>query len=569
MKNDLVINLLTNVGDILEILGESVYKIRAYRKAVEALKEITEDVENLVKEKKIEDVPGIGEAIGGKIKEIVETGKLYYLDKLLKQIPLEVTSLMKIEGIGGKTAGRLYHELGIKSIKGLEEAIGNGLLLSLPGFTEAKVAKIANALKSVKSEQKPLPNIEQHAFKISDFLVNTNLLLKVDIGGSFRRKKSTVRDLDIHAVGDPANFEQVMKLFTEMTEVSEVIVTGSSKSTVKLVNDLNVDLRLLEENSYGAGLLYSTGSRAHTIKLRTICDKKNLTLNEYGLFKEKNDELIASLTETEIYKAMGMSFIPPELREDRGEIEAAMSNSLPRLITREDIMGDLHIHTNWSDGKASLKEMITAADNSSLEYIAITDHVGKIPIYRPLNKTRFNEQKKELENLVSDFEIKILHGIEVDITKEGKIDAPKEMLIEAEFVIASIHSLFDLSEEEMTQRILTAMDNEYINAIGHPTGRMFEKREGYNLNFSKIVEKGKETNTFLEINAQPNRQDIDDYIVFDIRVKLPVYIGTDAHYTKDLENITWGINIARRGWCEKKHLLNCLGYKELLRKLKH
>ncbi len=568
MKNDLVITILTNVGDLLEILGESVYKIRAYRKAVEALKEITENVEDLVKEKKIENVPGIGEAIGSKIKEIVETGKLGYLDKLVKQVPVEVTSLMKIEGIGGKTAGRLYHELGIKSVNGLEEAIENGLLLTLPGFTEAKIAKIANALKFVKSERTPLPFIEELAYKIKAFLENTKLLTKVDIGGSFRRRKSTVRDLDIHAVGDSSNFDQVMKLFIEMSEVGEVIVTGSSKSTVKLKNNLNVDLRLLEENSYGTGLLHSTGSRAHTIKLRTICDKKKLTLNEYGLYKESNNELLANLTETDVYKAMGMNYIPPELREDRGEIEAAMTNTLPRIIVREDIKGDLHIHTNWSDGKASLQDMIGAAEKTSHEYIAITDHVGKIPIYRPLDKKRFDEQRKELENLASDYEIKILHGIEVDINKEGQIDAPKDLLMEAEFVIASIHSLFDMSEDGMTNRLLVAMDNEYVNAIGHPTGRMFGKREGYALNFAKIAEKGKETNTFLEINAQPNRQDIDDYIVFDVREKVPVYIGTDAHYTKDLGNIIWGVNIARRGWCEKKHVLNCLSYKDLIRKLK-
>ncbi|MBN1331033.1 MAG: DNA polymerase/3'-5' exonuclease PolX [Candidatus Heimdallarchaeota archaeon] len=563
-----MIDILTNVGDILEILGESIYKIRAYRKAVNTLKEITENIEDLVKENKIENVSGVGEAIGSKIKEIIETGKLEYLDKLVKQIPLEVTSLMRIEGIGGKTAGRLYHELGIKSINDLEEAIENGLLLSLSGFTEAKVTKIANALRTVKSERTPLPFIERQAYKIRDFLLNSDLLTKVDIGGSYRRCKSTVRDLDIHAIGDPINFGQVMKLFTEMPDVSEIIVTGSSKTTVKLKNNLNVDLRLLEESSYGAGLLHSTGSKAHTIKLRRICDKKKLILNEYGLFKESNNELIASLTETEIYNALGMNFIQPELREDRGEIEAALNNNLPELVTKEDIKGDLHIHTNWSDGKASLYEMINAANNTTLEYIAITDHVGKIPIYKPLDKVRFDEQKKDLEKLASESQIKILHGIEVDITKDGLIDAPKEMLIEAEFVIASIHSIFDMPENEMTKRILVAMDNEYVNAIGHPTGRIFGKREGYQLNFAKIAEKGEETNTFLEINAQPNRQDIDDYIVLDIKNKLPLYIGTDAHSIKDLENISWGINIARRGWCEKKHLLNCLTYKELMRKLK-
>lgn len=568
MMNELVILKLKQIADILEIIGESVYKIRAYRKAVEALNLVTEDISVLVEEGKLKDIPGIGDAISTKIDVIVKTGDSYYLQKLTQEVPLEVTSLMRVEGIGGKTAGRLYQELGIKSIAGLEEAIETGALSKLSGFTEGKIEKIQRAIKFLKRGRTALPKIEKIAYGLREKLMQSKLLTKVDIGGSFRRRKSTVRDLDFHAIGKPENFEKAMKYFTEMEEVIDVIATGKLKTTVKLFNNMNVDLRILEEESDGAGLLYSTGARSHTIKLRTLAEKKELLLNEYGLYNKDKSKLLASETEEDVYAGLGMCFIPPELREDRGEIEAAMKNALPALITMEDIKGDLHTHTNYSDGKATLEEMIKGAEQKGWEYVAITDHYGKNKIYNPLDEEKLQKQKKELGKLVEEVEINVLHGLEIDIIKTGEIEVSKEILKEMDFVIASIHSHFDLPEEEMTQRILTALDNEYVNAIGHPTGRMFSKRADYGLNFSKIAKKCTQTNTWLEINAQPDRQDIDDHLVFDLKEKALIYIGTDAHYVKDYNFMQWGINVARRSWCEKKHILNCLSFKELQKMIK-
>ncbi|MCK5299150.1 MAG: DNA polymerase III, partial [Candidatus Heimdallarchaeota archaeon] len=297
MMNELVILKLRQIADLLEILGESVYKIRSYRKAVESLNLVTEDISVLAKEGKLKDLPGIGDAISTKIKVIVKTGDSYYLQKLTQEVPLEVTSLMRVEGIGGKTAGRLYQELGIKSIAGLEEAIKTGALLKLSGFTEGKIEKIQRAIKFLKRGRTALPKIEKIAYGLREKLIQSKLLTKVDIGGSFRRRKSTVRDLDFHAIGKPENFEKAMKYFTEMEEVIDVIATGKLKTTVKLFNNMNVDLRILEEVSDGAGLLYSTGARSHTIKLRTIAEKKELLLNEYGLYNKDKSKLLASETE--------------------------------------------------------------------------------------------------------------------------------------------------------------------------------------------------------------------------------------------------------------------------------
>ncbi|MHA1557036.1 MAG: DNA polymerase/3'-5' exonuclease PolX [Candidatus Heimdallarchaeota archaeon] len=567
MKNELVIEQLTQIADLLEIIGESVYKIRAYRKAVDSLQQTAEDIEIIVQEDRVKALPGIGDAIGDKIKEIVVLGRTTYLDKLTQQIPVEVTSLMRVEGIGGKTAGRLYKELGIKSITGLEEAIENGLLAELSGFTENKIAKIARALTFVKSERRPLFKIIPIALNLKKFLEGIDLIQSVEIGGSIRRRKSTIRDIDLHAIGKEEDFEQIMDIFSQMDDVEDIVVKGPLKTTVKLTSGINVDLRVLEEQSNGSGLIHSTGSRNHTVKLRTITDRNNMLLNEYGLFDEKGEKLIASKTETEVYKAMGMSYIPPDLREDRGEIELAQKHSLPDLINLEDIKGDFHVHTHWSDGKSDIDEMASAANERNYEYIIITDHFGKNPIYKPMNAEKLTKQRKAIEQIAKNSPIEVLQGVECDILKDGSLSISNKLMKDLDFVIASIHSIFDMPEEEMTSRIITAMDNEFVNGIGHPTGRQLDKRGGYSINFSKIIEKCIETKTFLEINAYPNRLDVDDNVVFDFKNKIEFFIGTDSHSHQQLKNMGYGLNIARRAWCEKKNILNTLTSKELLRKL--
>ncbi len=567
MKNELVIEKLTQIADLLEIIGESVYKIRAYRKAVDSLQQTAEDIEVIVQEERVKELPGIGDAISEKIKEIVVNGNTIYLDKLTQKVPVQVTSLMKIEGIGGKTAGKLYKELGIKSITDLEEAIESGLLAELPGFTEKKIAKITRALTFVKSERRPLFKVIPIALNLKTFLEGIDQIQSVEIGGSIRRRKSTIRDIDLHAIGKEEDFELIMDIFSQMDSVEVIVVKGPLKTTVKLTNGINVDLRILKEQSSGSGLIHSTGSRNHTVKLRTIADRNNLLLNEYGLFDEEGKTLIASTTEEEVYKAIGMSFIPPDIREDRGEIELAQKNSLPDLISLDDIKADFHVHTNWSDGKSTIDEIAFTATERNYEYLIITDHFGKNPIYNPMNEEKIAKQRKTIEQINQSSSVEILQGVECDILKDGSLSIPNKLLRDLDFVIASVHSIFNMSEEEMTMRIITAMDNEFVNGIGHPTGRQLDRRDGYSINFSKIIEKCIETKTFLEINANPNRLDVDDNVVFDFKNKIDFYIGTDSHNHQQLKNIGYGLNIARRAWCEKKNILNTLTSKELLKKL--
>lgn len=568
MKNELVKEILRQIADLLEIKGENIYKIRAYRKAIDNLNQIAEDIEVIVAEGRVKEIPGIGNAIGDKIVEIVKTGQLGYLEKLKKQIPIEVTTLMRVEGIGGKTAGRLYKELGITSLEDLEEAIEEETIYKLSGFTENKVGKIKRAINYIKSERTPLPFIEPIALRIKEQLETIKELAAIEIGGSIRRRKSTIRDIDLHGIAKEEHFEKIMDYFSTMNLVVDVIVKGKLKTTVKLENGVNVDLRLLEPKSYGSGYLHSTGSKAHTIGLRTLAEKKRLLLNEYGLFLDDESKLLASKTEEEVYKKLELALIPPELREGKGEIEAAKSKNLPDLVVPNDLKSDLHIHTSFSDGKATIEMMAKGAEKRGLEYIIITDHVGKIGIYNPVTEEKFFQQKKEIEKLQENVKVQILHGIEVDINSEGELDAPKEILENSQFTIGSIHSNFNIPEKKMTERMLKAMDNEYLNAIGHPTGRMFGKRPGYKINFSKIADKASETKIALEINAQPNRLDVDDFIVYDFKDKIDFYIGTDAHYVENLDFLEWGINIARRAWCTKNNLLNTLSVNDFLKKTK-
>ena len=567
MKNDLVIEQLTQIADLLEILDESVYKIRAYRKAVDTLKQTAEDIEVIVKENRVTKLSGVGDALGEKIKEIVLYGRTNYLDKLTKEIPVEVTSLMKVEGIGGKTAGRLYRELGIRSIDGLEQAIEAGLLEELSGFTKNKIEKIQKAMKFVKSERKPLFEVLPIALKLKKYLQTIDLIENIEIGGSIRRRKSTIRDIDLHATAKEEYFEEIMSLFSKMDEVEDIIVTGELKTTVKLVNGINVDLRIVEPLSDGSGLIHATGSRNHTVKLRTIAERNGFQLNEYGYYEKDSNKLLASTTEEEVYEAMGMSIIPPELREDRGEIEAALNNSLPNLIKASDVKADFHLHTIWSDGKSAIDDYIVEAKKLEYEYVIVTDHFGKNPIYNPLNKEKLLKQRKAIEQISKSSEFEILHGVECDILKDGSLSITNDLLKDLDFVIASIHSLFDMSEEDMTSRITKAMENEYVNAIGHPTGRQLGKRGGYSINFSEIIEKGIETRTYLEINSYPNRLDVDDTVVFDFKDRIEFYIGTDSHSHPQLINYGYGLNIARRAWCEKKNILNTLSSKDLRKKL--
>jgi DNA polymerase (family 10) len=568
MDNQIIASHLQKIADLLEILDENIYKVRAYQNAARNIQELSKDIDTLIEEGELESISGIGESIGKKVRELVETGELSYLKKLSKQIPISITSLMEVEGIGGKTAKKLYDELGIKTIDDLWKAAESGDLVKISGFTERKVENIKTSIKNLKSTRMSMPKYLPIAINVKKFLEKLELLSEVHIAGSIRRKRSTIHDLDMIAVGDEGVFEEVMEKFEQSAMVEISVVKGESKITATLTAGLNVDIRFFPEKLLGSGLLYLTGSKEHGIALRKLAEKKNMLLNEYGLHSKDKSKLIASKTEEEIYKALGLSYIPPELREDRGEIEAVQNNNLPKLIELEDLQSDIHLHTDMTDGKSSVKEILEASAKKGYEFIVMTDHGGEMSIDNPLDEKRFFEQRKEIEKVVEDLDLTVLHGLEGNITKKGTIDIPNSLLKECDFVVASLHSYFDLPEKEMNQRVLTALDNEYVNAIGHPTGRYLGKRKGVSLNFSKIAKKCQENNVALEINSQPHRLDLDDYNVYPLKDKVDIYISTDAHDVKHLDYMQWGINIARRAWCEKEDILNTLSLKEFKKRFK-
>jgi len=568
MKNQDVAKIFREIADILEIKGENPFRIRAYQRAARNIEATSEDIELLVKENRLEEIPGVGSDLADKIKEIVTSGKLKFLEELKKDIPQGLVDMLNIPGIGPKTAKLLHERLGINDVIMLERMAHAGKISNLPGIKEKTVENILRGIELLKRGQGRMDL--KTATDVANFFVNQlkNIkeLKKIDPAGSLRRMKETVRDIDI--LVSSTKPEKVMDYFTKLPEVKDVLAKGPTKSSILTKDNIQVDVRVIEDASYGAALMYFTGSKEHNIKLRQLAMKKGLKLNEYGLFRD--NKRIAGRTEAEMYKALGLCYIVPELREDRGEIELALEKRLPKLIELSDIKGEFHVHSNWSDGGSSIEEIVERARAMGYEYIAIADHSQGLKIAGGLDRNKLKEKRKEIDRLKKRYnDIAILYGTEVDIDSDGKLDYPDDILREMDVVIAAIHAGFKQSKEKMTNRIVKACQNRYVDIIAHLTGRLWGAREPYELDLEKVFKVCKETGTLLEINSFPQRLDLNDIncrMAKGFGVKF--VINTDAHIAEQLGLIKYGISVARRGWLTREDIINTLPLDEVRKNLK-
>ena len=569
MKNIEVAELLNEIADYLEFADDT-FRVRAYRKAALVIEGLSEDIEQVWKEGRLMDLPGVGEGIAKKIDEFLKTGKLKYLEGLKKKTPVDMEQLGAIEGIGPKTILKLYKELRVKNISALEKAAKQGIIKEIKGFGPTVEQNILKSIEFARktSERVPLGFALSSAEEIVSVLKSLKEVERVSVAGSTRRMKETIGDIDILATTkNPAKF---IDFFTKMPNTADVLAKGETKSSVRLREGIQVDLRVLDDNIFGAALLYFTGNKEHNIILRKIAIEKGLKLSEYGLFDKKTNKLVAGKTEEEVYKKLGLDYIEPEMREDGGEIELAQHHMLPKLVSYNDVKGDLQMHTKWSDGSNTIEEMALAGKKLGYWYICITDHTGKLVIAHALDEKRILEQRKEIERVNKKLnDIRILQGVEVNIKDDGTLDMSDKVLKQLDIVVASIHSGFKNPKEKTTKRMIKAMENENVDIIAHPTGRLITKRESYDIDLDAVFDAAKRTNTVMEINSYPERMDLRDvHVRAAVKAGVKLVISTDAHNADQLHFIKLGIGTARRGWAKRDDVINTRGLKEMLRGLK-
>ncbi len=565
MRNLEVAQILNEIADLLEIKGVQ-FKPIAYRRAAETVNSLSKPIENLGMDELV-SLPGIGKSIAKKILVIDKTGSLPYLEDLKKDCPIDYESLLAVEGIGPKTVKLLYKSLGVNDLDDLESMARNHEIRKLPGMKEKSEEKI---LENIKFAKKSIRNLLGYilpiASELKDKLNNLNVVLEVEIAGSIRRRKETIGDIDILVITD--NPLEVMDSFTNLDNVDRVLLKGPSKSTVRLKENVSCDLRVVPEKMFGSALMYFTGSKETNVELRKLSIKNGLKLNEYGLFR--GEEWVSGVTEEDLFHTLGLDYIEPELRENRGEMEAALKGELPILIGYDELRGDLQMHSKWSDGSNNLEEMVMEAHSMGYEYMAITDHSRGLRIAGGMDDKHINLQLKMIEKLNDKFEdLNILKGLEVNIDSDGKLDVDDEILSELDVVIASIHSGFRQDRGKLTGRIISAMENEHVDIIAHPTGRKIHQRKAYELDLDEVFENSIETDTYLEVNSQPDRLDLKDvYVKKALEAGCKLVINTDAHNRDSLSNIQFGIATARRGWAEKGDIINTNPLKDLRKLLK-
>ena len=564
MKNSEIARIFYEIADILEIQGIQ-WKPNAYRKAAQNIESMSEDIEDVYKKGKLEEIPGIGEHIGKKIEEIIKTGKLKYLKKLKKKVPIELEKMMSIPAIGPRTAKLLFDKLKIKSIKDLKKAAKLHKIRKLEGLGEKTEKEILEGIKTLEGSKDRflLGHVLPAAREIEEEIRKLPEVKQIGLAGSIRRMKETVHDVDVLVSSNKP--DKVIKFFTTMDDVKKVLAKGSTKASIKLSGGLQVDIRVVKNDAFGSAMQYFTGSKEHNIELRKIAIKKGFKLSEYGLFKGR--KVIAGKKEVYIYKKLGLPFIEPELREDKGEIEAAASF---KLIKEKDVKGELHVHTKWSDGSDSIEEVARKGVERGYKFLGICDHVSKVKIAHPLDGRRLLRQMKEIDKVNKKVpKITLLKGAEVDIDKRGKLVLSDSVLKKLDFVVASIHSGFKSSEKDMTDRIVKAIENPYVNIVGHPTGRLLQKRKPYSVNFYRLFEAAKKNNVALEINAFPNRLDLNDVNARAAKESgIKLIIGTDSHSKDHLDFMELGVGVARRAWCSSKDVVNCLSLDGLRKWLK-
>jgi len=569
MRNQEIANIFYEIADFLE-MEEVQFKPQAYRKAALVLEDLEDDVAKIYQEgglKALKDIPGVGESIAEKIEEYIRTGKIKYYEKLKKKTPIKMEELTAVEGMGPKKAKKLYEKLEIRNLEDLEKAAKAHKIASLEGFGEKTEKNILEGIAFLKRSKGRflLGDILPSVKVIHQKLKELKGVARVDTAGSVRRMKETIGDVDFLVISKTP--KKVMDFVASQPEVVKVWGKGSTKTSVRMKGGFDIDVRVLPRKSYGAALQYFTGSKEHNIAVRRIAIEKGFKLSEYGLFKGK--KMIAGKTEEEVYKKLGMLWIPPEMRENQGEVEASLEGKLPQLIRFNDIKGDLHCHSDWNGGEDSIEDLARAAKERGYEYVGVTDHTKFLKIEHGLNERQLAQQRKEIDKLnsqFSTFNFQILHGCEANILNDGSIDIKDEALAKLDFVIAGIHSNFKMPKEKMTERIIKAMKNPHVDIISHPTGRLIQKRDEYQIDFDKILRVAKETGTILEINSFPERLDLNDQNIRRAKeAGVKMVINTDSHRKDQLRFMEFGVAQARRGWAEKEDIINVHPLQKLLK----
>jgi DNA polymerase (family 10) len=562
MKNAELSALFAELADILEYAGENPFKLNAYRKAARVLDDLTEDIEVVAREGRLRELDGIGEAIAKKIVEYLDTGKVVRYEEAKKGMPPGLLEMLRVPGLGPKTIAQLHKALRIETLKELEEAARAGKIRELPGMGAKKEVNILRGLGVLAQGAarmllgEALPIVEQLIGQL-----RTAGVKQIVYAGSLRRMKETIGDIDILAAGSDG--PALVHAFCQLPDAREVLAEGPTKGSIRTTAGHQADLRVVESAAFGAAWQYFTGSKAHNIRLRDLAKRAQLKVNEYGVFR--GEKRLAGKTEAEVYAALGLPWIPPELREDRGEIDAALAGRLPRLLESADIRGDLHVHTNWSDGHADIETMARAAQARGYDYVVISDHTRALKVFGGLTAERLLEQVaaiRKADALSSG--IRILAGIEVDIKADGALDLPDAALAKLDFVTASVHSGFKQDRDTMTRRILTAIRHPRVNAIGHLTGRLIGHREAYDVDLDAIAGEAARCNVALEVNAQPDRLDLGDQACRRVReLGARLAINTDAHDPDQLDYMRLGVATARRGWTPREDVLNACSLAEL------
>ncbi len=568
-RNEEVAALLEQIAELLMLKNENPYRIRAYTIAAQNIRDLDADIEEIARQGKLDEIPGVGKAIAAKIEEYLRTGKLEYYEQLKREVPIQAVDLLEVPGIGPSRAHLLYEKLGITTIQQLLEAAQNHKLCTLPGFGEKLEQRIAREAARLMQRTKRL--LLGVALPVAETVVTllreVPAVRAIDPAGSLRRMKETIGDIDILVASDRP--QEVVDAFTRLPIVKEVLAVGPTRPSILTREDLQVDLRVVHPDEYGSALLYFTGSKEHNIALRSLVQDRGWKLSEYGLFDETGQR-VASRTEQEIYAYLGMDWIPPELRENRGEIQAALEHRLPQLVELSHIRGDLHVHTDWSDGHDSLERMVQAAIARGYEYIVISDHSPSLTVAKGLTVERLREQRRRIDELNERYApFRILQGAEVNIHPDGSLDYPDDVLAELDVVIVSVHSAFDLPEARMTERVIRALSNPHVDLLGHPTGRLLNTRLPYEIDLDAVLDAAAEFGVAIEVNGQPDRLDLPDvWVQRAIQRGILIACTSDAHSTRQLDNMRWSVATARRGWAEARHVLNTRPLAELLQWLR-
>lgn len=570
MTNQQLAKTFTMIADLLEIRGENIYKILAYRKAADSLSNLSQDINDVWKQGKLTEVDGVGKAIAEKIDELLSTGHLQFLDKLEAEVPPSLAELLQVPDLGPKKVALFWKELGITSLSELQEAAQTGKLRNLPGMGAKSEAKIIAGIEALgrRSTRIPLGRAWPFAQELLEYIRKAPGVKTAEVGGSLRRMRSTVGDIDILAAAKDSS--AVMDAFVKRKDVARVLGKGETKASVEFTHGLQAQLWVHPPEHWGTALVYATGSKDHNVRLREYALKKGFSLSEHSLKRMDGSEVICA-REEDVYETLGLPWIPPELREDRGEVQAAIKDHLPDLIELKDIKSDLQAHSTWSDGKLSVHEMAEAAQARGLKMLALTDHSSSLGVVQGMDAEAVKEQGKEIDGVMKKIGngFHLLKGAEVEIKADGSLDYTDDVLDSLDIVVASIHTGLRQPREKITERLIKAMHNPHVDVIGHPTGRLFPDREPSDLDMEAVLKAAAETGVALEINAHPMRLDLDDvHAKRAIEMGIKLSINTDAHIDTDMDYMHFGVSTARRAWVEAKDVINTWSAQKLLKWLK-